>query len=212
MAVDYDRLMRVLVRCEQVAQDRGVKPIVKRVYDERLSAVASTYRDAYDALPIAASTKNRERAEAKEQLAGLDQPYREARATYLAYAPSAVIPETLKSLVTDTDKVRAVQTLLDRIDDHVGSGWADDLLAGPFGQNAPRCVDEVNQATAADTEYDAAQKARAAAHGPAYEMYLAFKNVVRNAHGPSSAFYRRIHLRADGRMADEVVPGAAAEP
>ncbi len=46
---------------------------------------------------------------------------------------------------------------------------------------------------------------RATAYAPTYEKFLRFKQVVRNAYGPSSKQYKRIHLR-------QAAGGTSAEP
>jgi hypothetical protein len=40
-------------------------------------------------------------------------------------------------------------------------------------------------------------------YGSAYEKYLGFKRVVRDALGPGSKQYKRIHMRAAAAAADE---------
>jgi hypothetical protein len=210
-AIDFERMKRVLLRCRELAESKDVLPIVRTVFADRLDALASEFVAAHDAMPLAESSSRKEVKEAREKLADLDQPYREARAVYLAYYPEAVLPETLRSQPTDTDKKHAVLTLLDRIDDNVGAGWADALLDGPFGKEAGPTVAEVDEAAAATAELAAARNRRARALGPAYEAYLAFKNVVRNTYGPKSLQYRRIHLRSDGSLADEARAGEATE-
>jgi hypothetical protein len=59
----------------------------------------------------------------------------------------------------------------------------------------------MSESIAANKVLSKARSDRAAAYGPTYEKYLRFKQVVRNAYGPGSKQYRRIHLRA--------APGAA---
>jgi hypothetical protein len=199
---------RVLTRCGEIAEDAGTKEIVKTVYADRLAAVSKVYLDAHRAIASAESSFRKENREAVENLEGLDQPYSEARAVYLAYHKDAVLPETLKTQPTDTDRKNAISHLLDLIDDHEGEKWADELLAGPFGQKAGPVIQEIDEATAAHTGLSEARSNRAKAFGPAYEAYLAFKNVVRNAHGRKSPQYRRIHIRQNGALGDE--PPASA--
>jgi hypothetical protein len=196
-------MKRVLLRCRELANDANVEPIVRTVYQDRLDAVATEFIAAHDALPEAESAYRRESQEASARLFAFDQPYREARAVYHAYYPEAVLPETLKRQTTDTDRKSAVLALLDRIDDHIDAGWAEALVAGPFGENASAIIAEIDEASAASAGLSAARERRARAYGPAYEAYLAFKNVVRHALGPTSREYRRIHLRTDGSLGDE---------
>ena len=116
--------------------------------------------------------------------------------TVRAYVPTLIVPDTLKRQPTDTDKVSAVEDLLDAIDDHVGEKWADEALSGEFGTMAPKFIKEMSESITASKSLSAARETRASAYGPAYEKYLAFKRVVREAHGPTSKEYQRIHLRA----------------
>jgi hypothetical protein len=202
-AIDFGRMKRLLVRCGELANNERTKPIVRTVYRDRLEAVATEFLAAHDAIPGVESAYRKESQEASARLDAFDQPYREARAVYLAYYPEAVLPMTLKDQPTDTDRKSAVLALLDRIDDHIDAGWAEALVAGPFGENASAIIAEIDEASAANAALSAARERRARAYGPAYEAYLAFKNVVRQALGPSSREYRRIHLRADGSLGDE---------
>jgi hypothetical protein len=114
----------------------------------------------------------------------------------LAVLPDTVLPDTLKAQPTDTDKLNAIERLVDVLDDHAGKPWADALLSGDFGQQAPKTVKELNEAIAPNRALSKVIGARAAAYGPAYEVYLRFKRLVRDTLGASSKEYRRIHLRA----------------
>lgn len=202
-SIDFSRMTRIATRLLELAEDPNVKPIVKSVYDDRTRAAIDDYLAADGAIAAAESAARKEGRDATEALAKIDQPYREARAVAVAYLPHQTLPETLKAQPTDTDRKNAIETLLDAVDDHVGQTWADQILAGPFGQNAGPVIQELNEAIAANTGLSEARDRRAKAFGLAYERYLAFKNVVRNAYGSKSPQYRRIHLRADGTVAAE---------
>src|SRR5690606_36481346 len=123
------------------------------------------YLAAHRGLPVAEGAAGKEVREAAEALARLDQPYREARAVALAYVRDAVLPETLSALRTDTDRKMAVEDLVDRIDDHVGEPWADELLAGPFGTEAPKAIQELEEAVAASGGLAKARLRRAETFG-----------------------------------------------
>jgi hypothetical protein len=202
-AIDFGRMERVLTRCGELAQQHDTATSVKTVYADKLEPEAKEYLEANRALPRAESSLKKENREAVEHLELIDQPYREARSVYLAYFEDAPVPDTLKTLPTLTDRKNAIEFLLDLIDDHEGETWADEILAGPFGDKASKVVQEIDEATTANTDLSAARKRRAEAFGRAYDAYLAFKNVVRNAHGSKSPQYRRIHLRSKGTFADE---------
>lgn len=210
MRIDYGRFVRVTSRCGEVAAAQGASSIVAIVYKEKAEGPITAFLNAHKAVEDAESAYTKEHREGREALVQLDQPYRLARSTVAALFPDIVLPETLKSLSTDTDKMLAVERLLDIVDDHVGTPWADLLLAGPFGQLAPKVVKELSESIAADSALYQAIVARAAAYGPAYEAYLPFKRVVRDALGPGSREYRRINLRASPSASKEDEEDGAA--
>jgi hypothetical protein len=203
MSIDYERFARYLRRCKEVADEPNMNPIVAAVYKEALDGPATTYLNAYDAMSKAIAAHEKEHGEAHKALAELDSPYRVARSAVMTMHPETVkaLPDTLKSLPTDTDQLSAITRLLDDIDDYEGAPWADALLKGDFGVKAAAAIKEINEGIASNKALSAAQMERAKAYGPAYEKYLGFKRVVRNALGPGSKQYKRIHMRAS--------PGAA---
>jgi len=208
--IDYDRFTRILTRCAELATDPAQPPILGSVYKAMAEEKITKFLTASKKVDAALTAFAKENREALKALDALDAPYRVARAAVLAVLPEAVLPDTLKSQPTDTDKLNAIERLLDVIDDNAGKPWADTLLQGPFGQQAPGTIKEINEAITASTARSAALTDRAAAYGPAYEVYLAFKRVVRNACGPGSKEYRRIHLRASPGSAGKGEAGADA--
>jgi len=201
--IDYRRFDRVLARCEEVAAEPEIDGSVKRVFEGRLKAPAAGFRAAHQKVTATESSFAKENAEALAALSGLDQPFRGARGEVLAVVPTTVLPETLKAQPTDTDRLTAIEGLLDVLDDNAGEDWSKALLSGPFGVGAQQAVKEITEAIAANKQLAAARTERATAYGPAYEAYLAFKRVVREALGPSSKQYQRIHIRGNGTVADE---------
>ncbi|UJR79135.1 hypothetical protein [Sandaracinus amylolyticus] len=197
MQIDYPRLMRLLTRCEELATATDTDPAVARVHRERLAPEAGAFRSAYDALPAAETTSATERREAHAALDRIDQPFRKARAIAKAYVSELSTPDTLKTLRTDTDRLLAIEALLDTLEERAegGAEWAREELAGAFGTLAPDVIRELGEVVAADAQLSSARDARARAYGPAYERYLHFKNVVRQAYGARSPQYRRIHIR-----------------
>ncbi len=194
--IDYERMARILTRCAELAEIPGIKASIKSTYDGVLKPVAEAFLGAERAVLKAESAFAKENKEALEALALLDQPYREARSVVKAFVPTIKVPATLKTLKTDTDRLNAIEALLDIIDDYVGAGWADEQLQGEFGKHAAQAVKEVGEAIAANRGLDEARKARSSAFGPAYDAYLRFKRVVRDAQGAKSKEYKRIHLRS----------------
>lgn len=194
--IDFPRFARMLERCREVATAADADAAVKRVYDDQLGSLAQKFLAAHAGLPAAETAAGTERAQAEAALAAIDQPYRKARAVARAYVPEISLPETLKVLPTDTDKLAAIQSLLDELDRRDDSeAWAREQLEGEFGTRAPEVIREVREWIAANVSLAKAREARSSAYLPAYERYVDYKNVVRNTYGPRSAQYRRIHIR-----------------
>jgi hypothetical protein len=204
VSIDYERFARVLSRSIEIAAEPEVNPVVVAIFKETLDAEATAYLVKEAAVSDAMTSFAKENREALSALSALDTPYRVARSALLAVLPDTQLPDTLKSLPTDTDQLTAISRLIDLIDDHAGKPWADALLEGDFGASAPKAIKELNESIVANKALSKARTARAEAYGPTYEKYILFKQVVRNAYGPGSKQYRRIHLRAS--------PGAAEEP
>ncbi|EYF08989.1 hypothetical protein [Chondromyces apiculatus] len=195
-SIDYSRFSRVLQRCDEVASEPGMKMVVVRVYETSLREAAEAFLNAHEAVRVSEAAFRKEQREAMEALVTLDRPYREVRGRVLAFAPEAVLPDALRSQQTDLDRLDAIEGMIDTLDDHAGETWADELAQGAFGQLAARTVKEVNEALHADRTLGMAREARASAYGPAFERYLRFKRAVRDALGPKSRQFQRIHLRA----------------
>lgn len=214
MGIDYFRFDRILSRCGELAARPDVDVSVKRVHDERLVSEAAAFRAAHKAVKDADEKASSERGQALDALAKIDQPYRQARAVALQYVTDLAIPDTLKSLDTDTDRRDAIRDLQALLDDHDDApGWAKDLTDGEFGRLAPDAIREIDEWIAANGDLETATNARAAAYGPAYERYLGFKDVVRQTYGSSSIHYRRIHVRRGGKLAvDDPLEDPAPTP
>jgi hypothetical protein len=211
--IDYGRFVRVLSRCAELAADASQPAIIGLVYKEAMEGLVTAFLEAEKATTTATGALGKEGHEARKALTDLDAPYRVARSAVLAVLPDTVLPQTLKVQPTDTDKLNAIERLLYVVNEHAGKGWADELLKGDFGQKASKAVKELKETIAASTELGKANTARAAAYGPAYEAYLRFNRVVRDALGPTSKEYRRIHLRASpGAAANGEVPADDSPP
>ena len=173
------------------------------------------FRAAHQAVSAAETSFSKEGSEARSALAELDAPYREARRVVLAFAPETKLPDTLKSQKTDTDQLNAIEALLDVLDEHTVQAWADEQAQSEFGTKAAGTVKELNEAIGANKLLSEAREARARSYGPAYERYLRFKRVVRDALGSKSKQYKRIHLRgaaagkAEDSRAEPVAPAGA---
>jgi hypothetical protein len=205
-AIDYERFYRVLTRCGEIAREQGMKASVVRVYLDVLKPAAERFRSAHKAVADAEAAFRKEASEALAALEALDGSYKETRSVVLSFEPHTALPDTLNATKTDTEKLNAIEALLDVLDDHEGEAWADEQEQSAFGQRAAGAVKEVNEAITANKALAAAGDLRAEAYGPAYERYLRFKRVVRDALGARSAHYKLIHLRgpsaADGEYED----------
>jgi hypothetical protein len=195
VSIDYERFARVITRSIEISDEANANEVVVAVFKETLANDATNYLAANTAVSKAMTDFAKENREALDALSSLDAPYRVARSAVAAILPGADVPDTLKSQPTDTDKLNAIGLLIDVIDDHVGKEWADKLLAGEFGTKAPQTAKEIEEAINANKGLAKAKAERAAAYGPAYEKFLRFKQVVRNAYGPRSKQYKRIHVR-----------------
>ena len=204
MAIDYERFGRVVRRSVEVGTDDKLPKIIGVVYKASAEGPIQAFLATDKVVNDAMNAFRKEHSEAIDALAKMDAPYRVARSAVLAMVPTVKLPDTLKAQPTDTDKLKAIEDLLDLIDDHTGTPWADTLLQEEFGKQAPQTVKELNEAIAANKALSVATAARAAAYGLAYEAYLSFKRVVRDALGPGSKEYKRIHLRASPGAGQDV--------
>jgi hypothetical protein len=210
--IDYGRFARILKRCEEIAGAQGMNASVVQVHGGVLASSATAFLAADGAVTAAESAHGKAEEAAKTALDALDAPYRVARSTAAAFVAGIKLPETLKAQRTDTDKVTAVESLQKVLADHAGEEWAAALAQGEFGQKASVAVKAIKEATAANAVLGQAREARATAYGPAYEGYLKYKRVVRDARGSKSKEYRRIHVRDGSVPVDEGGEKAPAQP
>jgi hypothetical protein len=205
MYLNFDLLKRVLLRSKEIVDEAAVNPVLVQVYKKSLEGPANAFLAAHAAVTKASIAVNKENAEALDAIDALATPYAGARSTIMAVLPetAGALPATLKSLPTDTDKLWAIGTLLEAIEERAGEAWADALLAGELGTKAPATIKEVHEAIDAIKEFAAASQDRTAAYGPACDKFYAFKRVVRDLLGASSKQYRRIHVRGSAKSLSE---------
>lgn len=172
-----------------------MKDIVPVTYDGILKNPAEQYLAFDKAVTRAEESFTKENTESGLALRAFDSAFATARATAVGFLPNLVVPDTLKSQPTDTDKANAVEKLLDTVPDLKEEPWAKTRLEGTFGQQAAVVIKELHEAIEANKAFSNARVQRAEAYGPTYEKYLAFKRVVRAACGPHSKEYHRIHMR-----------------
>lgn len=197
--INYALFPRYLWRSEEIALEPGMSAGVVSVYNDILKPKAEPYLVLHAGVVDAESQWAKENREAITAVRELTEPYRTACAILAAYEPDLVLPPQLAQLKTDVEKIHAIQELIDKVDDHAGQPWADEILAGPLGTKGADVVREIQEAIAASKSLSKAREDRANAYGPTYDAFLRFKRVVRSALGPSSKQYRRIHGRAAAR-------------
>jgi hypothetical protein len=208
-AIDHDRFNRVLTRCAELAAEPGMKQSIVRVHTDILKDASDHFRSAHWDVQQAQTAYGEKSADAERVLAALDAPYRETRSVVLAFVPAAKLPDTLKVQPTDTDRQNAIESLRKVLDSHTGKPWADEQKIGEFGQQAPAALVVLSKAIATNNALADARHARTVAYDAAYERYLRFKQVVRDALGQSSKHYKRIHLRRSSQGDDLSTPATA---
>src|SRR5690606_31205204 len=134
-----------LRRSAEIAAEEGMSRSVVNVYNDVLKPHAEPYLVLDDAVDRAESAWAREDRESIEAITALYEPYRTARAVLLADEPTLVLPETLSGLRTDTERIEGIEKLIDAVDDHAGTAWADDILLGPLGTKGPDVVREIQE-------------------------------------------------------------------
>ena len=204
--LNYPLLGRMISRNHEVAHDPGIDPHVLHYYDSRVAAPHAAFTLAEDGLRTAEGKLHLERGEYHVALTGFEPIYRAARGVVAAFDPNLTLPPALSQCPTDTDKCNAIRALAAVIDDHdETAAWAKDLANGDFGKRAPVVLEEADDVVKMQPVHQAAVTARAAAYGPAYEAFIAFKALVRAVHGPKSTYYRRLSVR-------RIAADANAEP
>jgi hypothetical protein len=196
--IHFNRFKRLLTRCQEVASEPAMNAGVVAVYTGVFKPVADAFLKAHAAVGEGKSDLAEQGSEAAVALREMDPLYRVARSVLLAFKPGAVLPITLGSQPTDTDKMNAIEDLLKALNKHAGEAWADAQLQGAFGVSGAKAVTSMKEAIAASKALSKAREDRASAYEPAYVGYLAFKRVVRDALGSKSKQYKRIHLRDTG--------------
>src|SRR5690606_5473232 len=157
---------------------------------------------AHLAVMDAEKKHKKERVEALVALAEIDQPYREARNAMAEFITDLALPKTLKSLPTATDKLDAIERMLEILDAHDDTEeWARVLLAGRFGTLAPVAIREISEWIEADGDLESAVRARTAAFAAAWPGFLSFRRQVRESYGDSSVYHRQLVVRASGKLA-----------
>jgi hypothetical protein len=193
--IDYDRFRRLLTRCQEVASEPAMNAGVIAVYTGVVKPAADAFLKAHDAVAAGESELAAQSSQATVALREMDSLYRVARSVLLAFKPGTVLPTTLRSQTTDTDRMNAIEDLLKALNKHAGEAWADEQIQGAFGVAGAKAVASMKEAIAANKTLAKAREERASAYEPAYDGYIAFKRVVRDALGSKSKQYKRIHLR-----------------
>jgi hypothetical protein len=201
--IKFGRFARYMVRSAEMAATVGMSSAVTNTYTGVLRVPAEAYLAAHAAVTSAETVFAKKDTVARTALEKIDQPYRVARTTAMAFMPELRLPEVLSQQTTDTDQSTAVRALIEAVKSQAGQPWADDLMAGIFGQLAPASITAIAEATAANLALAQATTLRQKAYAVAHPPYIAFKKVVREALGAHSKEYRRIHAPTKRGAAEE---------
>jgi hypothetical protein len=204
--MNHIHLRRAMKRAKEIASEKDVHAAVVEVFKSVVEQPADAYLTAFTKLEDAEDAMHKETREAQQALDAFKQIYATCRSVLRAHKPDNKLPARLDACPTDTDKVTAVERMLHVLEGYKTEKWAQDQLAGDFGTNAPKVIKEVQEAIDANKAVSAARDDRASTSGLAYEKLIAFKRVVRDACGPSSKQYTRIHIRR-GASEEEEEPG-----
>jgi len=211
VTIRHDRFIRVLLRGVEIAEQPGLSPVIKTLYDETFAAPVKAHLDA-DAHATAALVANDSAIqESRKALALLNGPFKVARTSLKSILPETtkVIPRTLKALSTDTDKLSAIRWVLGTLEEQTGATWADALITGEFGESARAAIVAIEGAITAGKALTAARRNVAETFLPAYKKFLDFKHIVRDSLGARSKEYRRLHLRTPAASDEETKPEGA---
>jgi hypothetical protein len=191
----FEILLRLVMRSGEVATTPGMAEEVTQVYSDVLAPAGAVFCTSHEAVAIAQTQAAKKALAVEGLLAEFDAVYRAARSVVLAYEPATTLPDTLKAQPTYTDALCALTTLVKVVKVHAGETWADKLSAGRFGTLAPKVEMGLTESISAGNVLAVARQQRANAYVAAYDRYLAFKRVVRDALGSSSVYYRKLNPR-----------------
>jgi len=201
MAIDFPRMLRVVIRARELGTWADVIPIVRTVYEQRLATQAAGFIAAHKAILNAEQAHQKERSEALVALAKIEQPYIEARTAMAIFIEDLALPKALSTLSTATDKRDAIASMWEILDAHDDEpGWAKDLTDGQLGALAVETIREITEWIAADGNLEKAVRDRAAAYAAAYPRFLELRAQVKASYGKSSVHYRRLVIRSNGKL------------
>lgn len=212
MRITFIRFNRLASRCKETATTAGAAAVLVAVYQGASGPPLQSFMTTMVAVETTGDRYAKAVVDTERVLAEMDPLFRAARSVFLAFHPTAKVPDTLKSQPTDTDKRDALQGLFDKVHDRQGQTWADALLQGAFGLKAAPAIAQLDELIAAAKALQEAKAARAAAFGPAWEGYRSFKRVVRDTCGAASLDYRRLRIRSAASGDDEEEEEEEASP
>jgi len=199
----YELMFRLLTRAAEIAAEPGMNASVVTVYKGVVKTPADAFCKNHSAIATAETTLGKDKRDSGVAFEALDPVYKVTRSVILAFAPETVLPNTLKSLETDTDKLNAIETIFGVLGEHSNEAWADELLTGEFGIMGTAAAKELRDEIASNKALSKARGLRAEAFEPAYQSFLSWKRVVRDALGPRSKQYQRLHIPSGQRKAIE---------
>jgi hypothetical protein len=101
--------------------EAGAPQVLVDVYQSPVGQSQQAFSDTMQAVKQAKKRVNDAEKGKASKLAEMDRLFRVARSAVAAVVPTSVLPETLKTQPTDTDKRDAIQELLSTIQEHAGA-------------------------------------------------------------------------------------------
>lgn len=213
MAIDYVKFNRLVERIAEIAGAPGVSPVLATVYQHTTMVPLSRFATAHVAVDNATSRHNLAAKGLETRLEDMSRHSNTALAVLAIVQPQTKLPDPLKSQPTDTDQRQMLQRLLGILGDHAGEAWADALLQGDFGTQAPEYVQFLTDSIQAGNDLQAARKERAESFDPAWQAFVGYKRLVRSFFGPAARQYKRLHVRTvAGGEEDEAPPEEGEAP
>jgi hypothetical protein len=207
--IGVKKMVQVLDRCAETRSSTTV-PLVVSTYDGVLAPKVTAFKSAVQAAKEAKTSLAVARIARVAAVRGFERLYLAVKAVIGLHVEGEELPGALSTQPTDTDTKLAIQAALDILNGHHGESWADAIVSGDFGTQAPDVIAKVTAAIEAAAQSYAAQVAARGAFDAVYPAYLGYKQVVRHMMGSSSPDYRRINVRGKTAAA-EPTPGPTPE-
>jgi len=202
MRIKFSGFARRCNRCDAIRIEPGAPQVLVDVY-QTIGQPLQAFSESMQRVKGAEKRLNDAEAGRTSSLAVMEKQFRVTRAAVAAMVPTTVLPDTLKSQRTDTDKRHAILELKSAVEEHAGAAWADNLMQGEFGQKAPAAILHLTEYIEAGNALQKAKADRVSAFGPAWSAFVKYKRLVEATLGSSSRQYQGLRLRTVSASSDE---------